>query len=375
MITRTSLTTRPIDPRRFDLGLALIFLVAFEIDIVTTRTHRGPLALNIIVAAGIGIATIWRRAAPLASVSVVMALGIVMAAWLTNPSTHVVPLYVLFVPAYSVAAYEPRDRALVGLAVCVVGPWIMAVLTDQPPTDWAFTAGMSAAAWAVGRALQARRFLNVELVAKAERLAAERESRERLAIADERTRIARELHGVVAASVSAMVVQTEVAQHLLDEAPDRADDAMAAVEAAGRETLAEMRRILGVLRRTDEDPATLAPQPGVGQVVALVERARADGRDVVLAVDGEPGPLPASVDLGVYRILEDALSSAAPGRLGVRLGFSERDVELSVTASRPDADWPTLTMRERVALCDGELRTADGRLDVRLPRTFDGVLA
>jgi signal transduction histidine kinase len=376
VIRRWSLTTRRIDPFHFDVALALLLLVGFEIDIVTTHTHRGPLVLNIIFAGAISLATVWRRRAPLASASVVMALGAAMAAWLTNPTTHVVPIYLLFVPAYSVGAYEPRKRALAGLAVCFAGPWVMvATATHSTASDWAFTAGMSTAAWVVGRALRARRFLNAELAAKTERLAAERESRERLAVADERTRIARELHAVVAASVSAMVVQTEVAQHLLDEDPDRADDAMAAVETAGRQTLAEMRRILGVLRRTDEDPATLAPQPGVGQIAALVERARADGRDVALDVEGEPGPLPASVDLGVYRILEDALASAGAGRLGVRLAFSEGEVELSVTAGEGEGEWPTLAMRERVALCDGTLSVADGCLDVRLPRAFDEVFA
>lgn len=367
--------SRPMDPARFDLVLAGVLLVAFEIDIITTHTHRGPLALNILVAAAIAIATVWRRSAPLASASAVMALGLVMAAWLTNPTTHVVPLYLLFVPAYTVAAYEPRNRAVIGLAVCVAGPWGMSAATHATASDWAFTAGMSGGAWAVGRGLRARRLLNAELAAKAERLAAERESRERLAVADERTRIARELHTVVAASVSAMVVQTEVAQHLLDESPDRADAAMAAVEASGRQTLAEMRRILGVLRRTDDDAASLAPQPGVGQIDALVERARAGGRELALDVDGEPGPLPASVDLGVYRILEDALASAGPGRLGVRLAFSEHDVGLSVTGNLRDGEWPTLAMRERVALCEGELAVTDGRLDVRLPRVFDEVLA
>jgi hypothetical protein len=136
-----------------------------------------------------------------------------------------------------------------------------------------------------------------------------------------------------------------------------------------------MRRILGVLRRVD-DAAGRAPQPGVGQIHGLVEQARDQRRQVELEVDGDPGPLPASIDLGVYRILEEALASTAAGPLEVRLTFAERDVELDVTSqSPPAASWPTLAMRERVALCDGEVEADQGRLRVRLPRAFEEVPA
>ena len=96
---------------------------------------------------------------------------------------------------------------------------------------------------------------------------------------------------------------------------------------------------------------------------------------VELEVDGDPGPLPASIDLGVYRILEEALASTGRSPLEVRLTFGERDLQLDVTAhGTPAAGWPTLAMRERVALCDGELEADEGRLRVRLPRAFEEVL-
>jgi signal transduction histidine kinase len=114
----------------------------------------------------------------------------------------------------------------------------------------------------------------------------------------------------------------------------------------------------------------------VGQIHGLVERAREQHRQVELEVDGDPGPLPASIDLGVYRILEEALASAGAGPVEVRLTFAERDVELDVTSrSSPAASWPTLAMRERVALCDGELEADEGQLRVRVPRAFEEVLA
>jgi signal transduction histidine kinase len=304
-----------------------------------------------------------------------MGLAIVMSATLTDITSLVVPLYVLFIPAYTVAAYEDRTPALIGLVVCVVAAWALNAMRSLSAAEYLFTAGMSIAAWTVGRALRARRLLNEELERKAQRIAAERASRERLAVADERTRIARELHAVVAGSVSAMVVQAEAAEQLLEDDLASADGAMAAVETTGRETLAEMRRILGVLRRADEG-ADLAPQPGVGQIHSLVQRARDDHHRVELEVDGEPGPLPASVDLGIYRILPEALATAGPGRVRILVRFAEHDVSLQVVSADAAAGgWPTLAMRERVELCDGELEADDRRLAVRLPRTFEEVLA
>jgi signal transduction histidine kinase len=361
--------------RWLDPALATVALVAVEIEIVTTKHRCGPLVLNVLAAAAIAVPLVWRRRAPLAYACLSVGLAVLMTTTLTDLTALVVPGLLSIIAAYTVAAYEPQTRALIGFAVCLVALWgLLAVTRHTSVYSYAFPTVTLAASWAVGRAVRARRLLNEELGRKAERIAAERESRELLAVADERTRIARELHAVVAGSVSAMVVQTEAAEQLLDEDLDRADAAMAAVEEAGREALSEMRRILGALRRGGE-AAELAPQPGVGQIHGLVERAWEQRRQVELEVDGDPGLLPASIDLGVYRILEEALASTGAGPLEVRLKFAERDVELDVTShSAPAASWPTLAMRERVALCGGELEADEGRLHVRLPRAFEEVL-
>jgi signal transduction histidine kinase len=358
-----------------DPALAAVALVALEIEILTSKDRSGPIVLNVLAVAAITVPLVWRRRAPLAYACLTMGLAVLITATLTDLTTPVIPGFLLIIAAYTVAAHEPQTRAVIGLAVCLVAPWALVAVTPQTSVSEAASAtGALALSWAVGRAVRADRLLNEELARKAERIAAERDSRERLAVADERTRIAHELHAVVAGSVSAMVVQTEAAQQLLDQDLDRADAAMAAVEEAGRQALSEMRRILGVLRRAGE-AAELAPQPGVGQIHGLVERAREQHRQVELEVDGDPGPLPASIDLGVYRILEEALASAGAGPVEVRLTFAERDLELDVSAhSAPAVSWPTLAMRERVALCDGELEADEGRLRVRLPRAFEEVL-
>jgi signal transduction histidine kinase len=180
-----------------------------------------------------------------------------------------------------------------------------------------------------------------------------------------------------------MVIQAEGARSMLVHDQARADAAMGAIEDAGRNTLADMRRILGVLRHVG-DRGELEPQPGVAQIYALIQRARERGQSVELSVEGEPGTLPAGVDLGVYRILEDALESTrrypAP-TVDVALLFREDDLELRLTARCDGPNgWPTDAMRERLALCDGAL-DADGldedgwQLVARMPRGAQGAFA
>jgi signal transduction histidine kinase len=367
-----------------DPALAAGLFAALEIDLISTSHRRGPILLDGALIAAMTVPTVWRRRAPLEYASVVMVSAGVLIA-VSDLMSNLFPAYVMFVPAYAVAAYESRTRALIGLAVCVCGSCVMtAQLGSSSPTDYLWVVGLCGATWIVGRALRARRILALALEGRVARLTGEREDRARLAVAEERTRIARELHAVVANNVTTMIVQTELAQRLLAGDPTRADEAMAAVEETGRQALSEMRRILGVLRRDDELPA-LAPQPGVGQIHALVERTRGDGQHVELRVEGEPGPLPASVDLGVYRILEETLLAAgdhATRRFAVMLRFGERDIELQVSASGGNGplDWPTPAMRQRLALSEGVLETEitdDGiqQLLARMPRAFDGALA
>ena len=153
-------------------------------------------------------------------------------------------------------------------------------------------------------------------------------------MADERTRIARELNAVVARSISQMVVQSDAARRLLVIDRARADAAMEGLEEAGRDTLVEMRRILGVLRRID-DAHALAPQPGLGQIPGLIEHACETGRLVALRVEGEPGPLPASVDISMYRIVHEALATAADGAVEIVLRFGEDDLALTWSRTGP----------------------------------------
>jgi signal transduction histidine kinase len=363
-----------------DVALAAVLLFACEAEIIAdTVGDRGhdhwPLAANVVIVIGLTVPLAWRRRKPLASMVVVMSSVLLLTAALADVKTVNFPQLLLFIAPYSVAAYSERRRAVVGLAYTGLVLVASNLLEPSGATSWVFSLATCGAPWGVGRILRGRRQLAAELKHTAELLAAEQGGRELLAIAEQRTRIARELQTLIAHSVSAMIVQTQTAQRLLDDHPDEADAAMATIEEAGRLALADMRRILGVLRRS--------PQPGVGQIPALVERLRSAQRPVVLHVEGVPGPMPASVDLGIYRILEEALAGVVDGvdPVDVALRFGVDYIELSVTSpSRTHLDWPTTAMRERAALCQGttEVESIVGpgeRLVVRLPCVFDEAVA
>jgi signal transduction histidine kinase len=367
-----------------DPVLAGLLLVVLEIGVLSDGHLHGPLRLNMLAVAAVALAAVWRRRSPLWFLIVVVVLAAVMNAYLT-PLEHapLLAAYFLLVPAYTIAAWQDRRRGALALALLLTGTAISELTGHHQPIGNLVGAAFTiSAAWAAGRAIRARRSLMWELQRTAERLAAEREDRAQLAVAGERSRIASELHALVARSVAAMVVQAEGARKTLIHDSARADAAMGAIEDTGRQTLADMRRILGILRHVG-DRGELAPQPGVAQVYTLIQRARERGQPVELSVDGEPGTLPAGVDLGVYRILEDALQSArrnpAP-TIGVALRFREQDLELRLSACLQEPNgWPTDAMRERVALCDGALdadRPGDDgwRFVARMPRGVQGAL-
>ncbi|MBA3530182.1 MAG: sensor histidine kinase [Propionibacteriaceae bacterium] len=225
---------------------------------------------------------------------------------------------------------------------------------------WSFGYGLSALDRKAKKSMQ--RVLDVEIEA-AERATA--------AVTEERTRIARELHDVVAHSVSVMVVQAGAAQQMVDDDPEYVRAALDTIRTTGTEALSEMRRVVEMLRVQDESGA-LAPQPGAASVSALVEDARVGGLDVSLLVEGEPRQLPAGLDLAVYRIVQEALTNvrrhAAASTASVVLRYGSDDVELEVrddgagVPSSPEVagGHGLIGMRERAALYGGHLETVSG---------------
>jgi signal transduction histidine kinase len=165
-------------------------------------------------------------------------------------------------------------------------------------------------AWVLGDSLRTRRAYYAQLEERAARLEKEREAQAKVAVAAERARIARELHDVVAHNVSVMVVQADGAAYVMDNAPDQARQALETISGTGRQALGEMRRLLGVLRSGEPAAAgEYVPQPGVEQLADLVEQVRGTGMTVDFRIEGTPRPLPSSVELTAYRIVQEALTN------------------------------------------------------------------
>ena len=367
---------------RLDRPLAAIWLVALEAEVLVSNRRHGPLALNLGVVAAMALAGFWRRRAPLL-VMVVVGLGAVaLSGGLTSFRYFTLAgLYTVSVPTYSVAVGEPRRRAVAGLVIWLAGAAVAEIGHHAPAANFIPGTLTGVAVWAAGRAIRFERTMADNLQQKSERLAAEREARARALVANERTRIARELHGAIARDVAAIVVQAQAARQMLDDDWDGVDDvALCNIENAGRQALVEMRRLVGVLRRGDAGQ-NRTPQPGVRQFHEAVQQARARGQAVKFSVEGETGPWPGGVELALFRILHEALDCEpvdcrAP--MSVTLRFQPGTLELRISSPNPPpSPWPTEAIRQRVALYDGQLkwdrRGSGWTLVARIPRHTAGI--
>jgi signal transduction histidine kinase len=316
-----------------------------------------------------------RRQRPAAAL-LTAAGALVVAAFLVSHSNGapVEVFLAMLIAFYSVGAHcDDRPSPLVGaVAVAAIAaadlarPGTFSASGTRPGAWLAF-----AIAWLVGRDQRRRRQRVGELEDRAERLEREREEQAQLAVAEERGRIARELHDVIAHNVSVIVVQAQAGPHLVGDTK-RVVGVFQAIESSGRDALGELRRLLGILRSGD-DQLAIGPQPGLSSLQSLVEHVRASGVSLELRIEGEPVHLPAGVDLSAYRIVQEALTNVVKHAGGaaaeVVIRYRERALELDVVDdghSRPvdvnGAGHGLIGMRERVALYGGTLEagTRDG---------------
>jgi signal transduction histidine kinase len=365
-----------LPPGRADLLLAGAFLLETQVELsfldASTGTVLAARGLTLVMALGVAA----RRRAPLVAAALVFAALTAMEQLGDPTNTSVVGPYLsAFIVSYSIGAN------LEGRALAVGVGWLVTLVTAlsvlDPTSDdglnvvWGWLVIVAAPVLA-GRLLRDRARLARELRAAADD--ADPEPWAEQAVVEERTRIAAELHDVVARALRRMVVDADGAAGLVDAEPGRAALAFAAVEQTGRDALAEIRRLLGVLRREDDELA-LAPQPTLAHVADLVRRARAAGLPVELLVEGDAPPLSAGADLTAYRVVQEALAGAMRegGAAGaaVTVRYASDAVELEVVDDGSARPAP-MGIAERVALYGGELSTAsslDGgqALRARLP--------
>ncbi|MFE4538922.1 sensor histidine kinase [Streptomyces scopuliridis] len=286
-------------------GLSLLWVV---------QENQGVVAIPLVLLLSISVAL--RRRAPEKVLLLTLALGLAQLALdvEANPAD-----FAMLVIIYTVAAQGgPRWASRLAL----IGGLLAAPLSQvRWPEDGIGTGSRVAVAivmsvpfalaWVLGDSVRTRRAYFDQLEERATRLEKEREAQAKVAVAAERARIARELHDVVAHNVSVMVVQADGAAYVLDAAPDQAKQALETISSTGRQALAEMRRLLGVLRTGDaQESGEYVPQPDVGQIEDLVEKVRGAGLTVDFRIEGTPRPLPSGVELTAYRIVQEALTNS-----------------------------------------------------------------
>jgi signal transduction histidine kinase len=353
-------------PKLVDGGLAAV--LAF-LGIASSAAMGRLIAVPLVIA--LAVPVVFRRAYPVAAFAAAIAAGALQVLINSKPNPTDLAIVILL---YTLAAYTPRRISITGLAICLAGSaaavvrWMPDRLSmwDSLLVGSIMFAGPSLIAWVFGDSMRYRRAYYTNLEDRAARLEAERDAQAQIAAAAERARIARELHDVVAHNVSVMVVQADGASYALGSDPDRARQALAAISATGRQALAEMRRMLGVLRR-DEDGTEpgRAPLPGIGQLGELLEQTRATGLAVSFTVEGVPQPLPDGAALAAYRIVQESLTNTRKhggprATAEVTLRYLEDALLLRITddgrgaAAVSDGAGHGLTgMRERVAVYGG----------------------
>jgi signal transduction histidine kinase len=311
----------------------------------------------------------FRRRAPLTAF-LIAALGGALQVLIATPNAADLSVLILL---YTVAAYRPRKASIFALLVCLAGSTV--AVTEWGPVPgvrlfWRliFAAllfgGLELTVWILGDSMRYRRGYYAALEDKAARLEAERSAQAKVVAAAERARIARELHDVVAHHVSVMVVQADGAGYALRTDPDRAGAALEAIADTGRQALAEMRRLLGVLRSADEQ-ATLAPVPGLGELRELLDQARGAGLEVSYTLSGTPRELPEGAELAAYRVVQESLTNTRKhaglaATAAVALRYEAQCLTVEVTddglgdVSTEDAGGHGLVgMRERIAVYGG----------------------
>jgi signal transduction histidine kinase len=351
-----------------DLVLAGAIGALYLFEIAVEEAFEGDRLISLPAAILFSAALALRRRAPL----VPLAVGVVVIEF-SNLAARALAetgafLVGLVIALYSAGRYA-RGRAAVACGAVIVALIPLAAIEPGETftfADLAFFVMFSLGPWVAGRVIRHRQERERDLEGRAAALEIERDERAREAVAEERTRIARELHDVVAHAISVMVLQARGGRRMLDDEPAATREALDTIERSGEQALTEMRRLLEILREGD-DALALAPQPSLRRLDDLVAHLTATGLPVEVTVEGEPRELPPGIDVSAYRIVQEALTNAlkhaGPARAHVMLRFSDEDLELEIVDDGPGTgngggSGHGLTgIRERVSVYGGELES------------------
>ena len=348
------------------IGICLVTATAIVDQKGPHTGLEGPVWFDVLAGIVILVPLYFRRRFPFgAPLMTILMLGAVSFVDRRYPPELFVPLLAAVFACGLMAMVPQLKQAIAGwlVALSVLG---IGIHNDPKgkPGDFFWVGILMTIGWIVGFAFSGATRQAQEARERARRAEREREEKARLAVAEERARIARELHDVVGHSVSVMTVQASAVRRLLKPEQEREREALLIVEQTGREAMAEMRRMVGVLRRPEEAPA-LAPQPSLEHLDKLVEHARDSGLPVKLTVEGDSVQLPAGVDLTAYRLVQEgltnALKHARAKNAEVLVRYSNGFVELSVTddgtgdGGGDSGGHGLVGMRERISVYGGDL--------------------
>ena len=360
------------DWRLLDRLMVAVLLAAGWVNVLTASDRQGSVAANLALISIMAFSLLWRRERPFVPV-VCIGIGMPLStAILTAPPYLFVSLAMLVTASYSAGAHLEQRRALQALGLVLLAVLTVVLIFD--PNDWFFPIVVfGIVPWVAGRTIRNQTLLARELAEKAERAEHAREEEEQRAIARERSRIARELHDVLAHNLSVMVVQAGAARRIVERRPETAAEVADLIERTGREAMAELRQLFGPVRHGDGED--LQGPVGIDRVEEVAARARAAGLRVHVHVEGERARLPTGVDLTAYRVVQEALTNTLKhgggAQASVTVSYEPNEVVLSIEDDGVGDDGSRgelgelggghglVGMRERVELYGGLLQAGN----------------
>lgn len=370
---------RTTNPYVVDAALAVLVLFAVSLQWIFPDEGDDPLTLlGWLLGAATALPLVWRSRAPFVTAC---AVSVATPAQAVHHAPPPDVMYGGLVVLYTMAARgTPLQRRFMLVGWTIGVSVTMLHKEGAQPFEYAFQLLSVACAYALGMLARVQRAYTGELEDRARRLERERAADTARATAQERARIARDMHDILAHAVSLMVVQAEAGPVVVRSDPARAEAAFEAIAAAGRDAMSQLRRILGVLK--EEQRNGTSPQPGIKALPALVRQVReSTGLRVELRAEGAPRPLPPDSDIAVYRVIQEALTNtvkhAYASSATVELDWTEEALTLTVTddgrgPAVPGSGHGLIGIRERAAACGGDARAGRGpdggfRVVVRLP--------